>query len=204
MVPTGSKPSINWPEAKPVANPTPKSEPTTTGRGILGKKDDKTDEKSGSKVIVTKKPKITCFDDFDALKGKEENKPVAIFVYWPDRTNSKGQTSKAYQNSQKMIDLLAKSAVQSAFRELNCYKVNYKSLDKSRLKRYGVRGAPTLLFIDATGKVLKRITSSRIKAASLVKLIKTVVKKSDKNLKRLQKKREKAEEKKAKEEEEKK
>jgi len=195
MVPQGSKPTLKWPEANPVANPT-KPDSTTTGEGIFGKKEDsKTEKKSGNKVVVTKKPKLTCFDDFDALKGKEENKAVCIFVYWPDRTTSKGSTSKAYQNCQKMIGVLTKSKVQMALSELSCYKVNFKSLDKARLRRYGVRGAPTLLFIDATGKILKRLTSANIKAASLAKLIKTVAKKSDKNLAKLDKKREKAAEK---------
>ncbi|TET34360.1 MAG: hypothetical protein E3J72_14465 [Planctomycetota bacterium] len=112
--------------------------------------------------------------------------------------DSKGRTSKAYENCRKMIELLARSSVQSALEKIDCYKVNYKSLDKARLKRYGVKGTPTLIFIDATGKVLKRITSPRIKPSNLIRLIKTIVKKSDRNLEKLQKKREKEEEKQSK------
>ncbi|TET31605.1 MAG: hypothetical protein E3J72_22080 [Planctomycetota bacterium] len=186
---------LGWPEAKPVADPTPTAEPTTaTGEGSPGKKENTKDktaegEKSDKKVTVSKKPKITCFDDFDALKGKEENKPVLLFIYWPDQKDSRGQISKAYQNCQKMTNLLSNSEVQSALGEMDCYKVNFKSLNKTRCKRYGVKGAPTLIFLDATGKVLKRITSSKIKPSSLAGLIKTVAKKSEKNLEKLRKKR---------------
>jgi thioredoxin-related protein len=113
-------------------------------------------------------------------------------VYWPDRTDDSGRASKLYGNCQKMIEVLANSAVQSALRQCQCYKVNFQGLDNARRKRYGVKSVPTLLFIDATGKVLKRLTSARIKPASLVRLILTVVKKSDKNMKKLEKKRERA------------
>ncbi|MHC4664017.1 MAG: hypothetical protein ACYS8W_20330 [Planctomycetota bacterium] len=189
-IPARDPARLNWPEAKPVAEPTTEEKPTTTGRGLLGNSKDKnksTAENDGNKVQVKKSSRITCFDDFDALKGKKEGKPVLIFIYWPNRTNSEGKPSKIYDECQKLIEVLARSDVRQALTAMDCYKVNYESLDKERKKRYRVKGAPTLLFIDATGKVLKRITSPRI--------IETVAKTSDKNLRKVKKKREKEEEK---------
>ncbi|MHC4664015.1 MAG: hypothetical protein ACYS8W_20320 [Planctomycetota bacterium] len=91
-----------------------------------------------------------------------------------------------------MNDLLFRNQeLYSAFNQLNCYKVNLRNLDKTRMKRYKVKRAPTLIFFDANGKKLKSITSTRVSAASLIRLIKTVIKTSEKNVKKAKEKEEK-------------
>ncbi|TET35848.1 MAG: hypothetical protein E3J72_10090 [Planctomycetota bacterium] len=185
---------LNWPEARPVA--TPKKEKTTlTGKGFLKGSRNETaeDKKSGNKVVVRKSTKRTCFDDFDALRGKEENKPVLLYFFTKDKTDDSGKASKQFQNCRKIEAVLCKPEVTEALRSggFECYKVDTARLSRTLRKRYRVSRAPTLVFIGATGKVLKVVGTSRVKAKVLARLITTVAKKSEKDLRKLEKKREK-------------
>ncbi|MHC4663948.1 MAG: hypothetical protein ACYS8W_19980 [Planctomycetota bacterium] len=154
---------------------------------MLKKEGDKT-EGSGNKVVKKEKIEKTIFDDFEGLEDKKESKPVAIFVYVPEKN---GKATKASANCQKLIEVMEHPDVKPSFSKLTCYKISIDALDKERRKRYKISSAPALIFFDATGKRVKKITSPRIKPVVLKALINKIVEISGKRLKKLQKERDK-------------
>jgi len=139
---------------------------------------------------------VTIFDEFEGLDSKREDKPV-IFFFYIEATSQKDR-SKPVLNSQQMARMLAHPKVSNQLSEFSCYRRNYKKTKKAIRKKYKVKTAPMLVVFDATGKVIFRTTSFKIKPERLVATLKKLVKKSEKNLEKFQKKREKDEEKAAK------
>ena len=120
---------------------------------------------------------------------------MLLYFFWPE--DGKYSSKKKREACQKMNHLLFRDPdVKDAFTQIDCYKVNLKTLDSNLKKRYRIKTAPTLVFIDATGKVLKRTTSSKMSSGSMLRLIKTVLKASARNVKKFNKKLETEEKKK--------
>jgi len=114
-------------------------------------------------------------------------KPILLYFYWPEDKASKSRAQ--YRDCQKMNKLLFEDPdVKDELSKLDCYKVNLSILSKELKKQYKIKSAPTLIFIDPTGKVLKKSSSTRTKPSRMVRLIKSVVKASARNLKRYKKK----------------
>ncbi|MHC4661614.1 MAG: hypothetical protein ACYS8W_07985 [Planctomycetota bacterium] len=91
-----------------------------------------------------------------------------------------------------MESVLTRPEISDELSSFEHYKVDISLLNKKRRKRYRVKGAPTLVFIDATGKILKTWTSTRTKPEVMERLLQMILKTSDKNLAKLKKKQEEA------------
>lgn len=147
-----------------------------------------------SKSGISKKPKLTIFDEFEGLDEKRETKPVVFFFYVQPKDQK--DRSKSVLNCQQMGRLLSHPKVSGILNsEFHCYRRNFATTKKAIRKKYKVKTVPMLVFFDATGKVLYRLTSPKTKPERLEAMLKALVKKSDKNLEKLEKKREREQEK---------
>jgi len=110
-----------------------------------------------------------------------------IYFYWPDE-GKKGKSATACATFEK--NLAAASDFQTAAADFGCYKCNAKDLDKKLKSKYGVK-TPLILFFDAAGKKVHKLTKFPKSDKSLVKKLEKIKKDSDKAVEKAQKKEEK-------------
>lgn len=120
--------------------------------------------------------KATVFENFPATAGEKKKKPFLIYFYVPGEDDSKSKV-KACIKFEKA--LAAAAEFPKVAGDFGRYKCDTEDLDKKLISKYRIK-TPCIIFFDAMGKRVHRITVFPKDDESLAKRMKKIKEKSDK------------------------
>ena len=169
-------PTIDWESTKAEKVKEDKPERVATGQGSESSSTADAEEPEKKKgLLFARKKKDKPTVELDVLeRARESGKPILLFLVTGDANSAMGKASLTMNNfvfrNQKVFD---------AAQKLHPVKIDVKDVPKEILKRYKVRTAPTVVFLDFQGKVLTRI-ARKSKPAKMLAVMNAVIKHNEK------------------------